>query len=95
MITKGDGRNLVLQMDDDLKDWACFVLRGVSTFSLGLDVDEKMNRTVIFAELKEAERATFWCKKKKQDLRSNAVTLKKTGDSLPVFLLYVRSPVFS
>uniref|UniRef100_A0A673J2X9 Uncharacterized LOC107754685 n=1 Tax=Sinocyclocheilus rhinocerous TaxID=307959 RepID=A0A673J2X9_9TELE len=78
VMTKGDGRNLVLQADDDLKGWACFVLRGVSTFSLGLDVDEKMNRAVIFAELKEAERATFWCKKKKIDLRSNAVTLKMT-----------------
>uniref|UniRef100_A0A671R6R4 High affinity immunoglobulin gamma Fc receptor I-like n=1 Tax=Sinocyclocheilus anshuiensis TaxID=1608454 RepID=A0A671R6R4_9TELE len=78
VMTKGDGRNLVLQADDDLKDWACFVLKGVSTFSLGLDVDEKMNRAVIFAELKEAERATFWCKKKKKDLRSNAVTLKMT-----------------
>ncbi|XP_016423536.1 uncharacterized protein LOC107752134 [Sinocyclocheilus rhinocerous] len=78
VMTKGDGRNLVLQADDDLKGWACFVLRGVSTFSLGLDVDEKMNRAVIFAELKEAERATFWCKKKKKDLRSNAVTLKMT-----------------
>uniref|UniRef100_A0A8C1ILB2 Ig-like domain-containing protein n=1 Tax=Cyprinus carpio TaxID=7962 RepID=A0A8C1ILB2_CYPCA len=78
VMTKGDGRNLVLQADDDLKNWSCFVLRGVSTFSLALDVDEKMNRAVIFAELKEAERATFFCKKKKADLRSNAVTLKKT-----------------
>uniref|UniRef100_A0A672PMD3 Ig-like domain-containing protein n=1 Tax=Sinocyclocheilus grahami TaxID=75366 RepID=A0A672PMD3_SINGR len=79
VMTKGDGRNLVLQADGDLKEWACFVLRGVSTFSLGLDVDEKMNRAVIFAELKEAERATFWCKRKKTDLRSNAVTLKMTA----------------
>ncbi|XP_058622179.1 uncharacterized protein LOC131533738 isoform X1 [Onychostoma macrolepis] len=78
VMTKGDGRNLVLQADDDLKDWACFVLREVSTFRLGVKVDEKMNRAFIFAELKEAERATFWCKKNKSDLRSNAVTLKKT-----------------
>ncbi|XP_050991667.1 high affinity immunoglobulin gamma Fc receptor I-like [Labeo rohita] len=78
VMTNGDGRNLVLQTDDDLKDWACFVLRGESGFALGVDVDEKAKRGVIFAELKEAERATFWCKKKKTELRSNAVTLKKT-----------------
>ncbi|XP_043082077.1 high affinity immunoglobulin gamma Fc receptor I isoform X6 [Puntigrus tetrazona] len=78
VMTKGDGRHLVLQADDDLKDWSCFVLRGVSTFALKVDVDEKMNRAVIFAEFKEAERATFWCKKKKDVPRSNAVTLKKT-----------------
>ncbi|XP_052452614.1 high affinity immunoglobulin gamma Fc receptor I isoform X1 [Carassius gibelio] len=78
VMTKGDGRNLVLQTDDDdLENWICYVLRGVSTFTLGLEIQEK-NRTVIFAELKEAERATFWCKKKKAVLRSNSVTLKKT-----------------
>ncbi len=93
VMTKGDGRNLVLQADGDLKNWSCYVLREVSTFGLALDVEEKMNRAVIFAELKEAERATFWCKKRKSDLRSNFVTLKKTGDSLPVLLLYVRSVV--
>ncbi|XP_059391366.1 uncharacterized protein LOC132124365 [Carassius carassius] len=78
VMTKGDGRNLVLQVDDDLKDWSCFVLRGVNTFRLGVDVDEEMKRAVIFAELKEAKRATFWCKKKKALHRSNAVTLKMT-----------------
>ncbi|RXN25891.1 high affinity immunoglobulin gamma Fc receptor I-like isoform X1 [Labeo rohita] len=78
VMTKGDGRNLVLQVDDDLKDWACFVLRGESGFALGVDVYEKAKRGVIFAELKETERATFWCKKKKTELRSNAVTLKMT-----------------
>ncbi|XP_059381195.1 immunoglobulin superfamily member 1-like [Carassius carassius] len=78
VMTKGDGRNLVLQTDDDdLENWSCFVLRGVSTFAIGLEIQEK-NRAVIFAELKEAERATFWCKKNKAVLRSNAVTLKKT-----------------
>uniref|UniRef100_A0A8C1ZY00 Ig-like domain-containing protein n=1 Tax=Cyprinus carpio TaxID=7962 RepID=A0A8C1ZY00_CYPCA len=77
VMTKGDGRNLVLQADDDLKNWSCFVLRGVSTFGLGLNVDENMKRAVIFAELKEAERATFWCKNKNNN-RSNAVTLKMT-----------------
>ncbi|XP_059381182.1 uncharacterized protein LOC132116376 [Carassius carassius] len=79
VMTKGDGRNLVLQTDDDdLENWSCFVLRGVSTFAIGLDINKEMKRAVIFAELKEAERATFWCKKKKAALRSNAVTLKKT-----------------
>ncbi|RXN02256.1 high affinity immunoglobulin gamma Fc receptor I-like isoform X1 [Labeo rohita] len=78
VMTDGEGRNLVLQTDDDPKDWICFVLRGESGFALGVDVDEKAKRGVIFAELKEAERATFWCKKKKTELRSNAVTLKKT-----------------
>ncbi len=56
--------NLVLQADDDLKNWSCYALREVSTFSLGLDVEEKMNRAVIFAELKEAERATFLVQEK-------------------------------
>ncbi|RXN02240.1 high affinity immunoglobulin gamma Fc receptor I-like isoform X1 [Labeo rohita] len=78
VMTDGEGRNLVLQTDDDLKDWACFVLRGESGFALEVDVDEKAKRAVIFAELKQAERATFWCKKKKTELRSNAVTLKLT-----------------
>ncbi|KAL1248288.1 hypothetical protein QQF64_021606 [Cirrhinus molitorella] len=78
VMTKGEGRNLVLQVDDDLKDWACFVLRGVSGFALGVHVYEKTKRASIFAELKEAERATFWCKKKKTEHRSNAVTLKMT-----------------
>ncbi|XP_052452598.1 uncharacterized protein LOC128013537 isoform X1 [Carassius gibelio] len=79
VMTKGDGRNLVLQTDDDdLENWNCFVLRGVSTSAIGLDVNKEMKRAVIFADLKEAERATFWCKKKKAVLRSNAVTLKKT-----------------
>ncbi|XP_051738144.1 uncharacterized protein LOC127506052 [Ctenopharyngodon idella] len=76
VMTKGDGRNLVLQVDDDPKDWVCFVLRGESGFKIVPTVDEKMKRAVIFAELKEAKRATFWCKKGTQ--RSNAVTLKMT-----------------
>ncbi|KAL0156142.1 hypothetical protein M9458_047388, partial [Cirrhinus mrigala] len=76
VMTIGEGKDLVLQTDDDLKDWACFALRGESGFALGVHVDEKMKRAVIFAELKEAERATFWCKKKGTTLRSNAVTLK-------------------
>ncbi|XP_026114159.1 uncharacterized protein LOC113092669 [Carassius auratus] len=91
VMTKGDGRNLVLQTDDDLKDWACYVLRGVSTFVLGLDINKEMKRAVIFAELKEAERATFWCKKKKALLRSNAVTLKMT--ELLVMLVPPAAPV--
>ncbi|XP_059381197.1 uncharacterized protein LOC132116386 isoform X2 [Carassius carassius] len=79
VMTKGDGRNLVLQTDDDdLENWSCFVLRGVSTFAIGLDINKEMKRAVIFAEFKEAERATFWCKKNKTVLRSNAVTLKMT-----------------
>ncbi|XP_073686732.1 high affinity immunoglobulin gamma Fc receptor I-like [Garra rufa] len=77
VMTKGEGRNLVLQVDNDLKDWTCFVLRGVSSFPIEAQVDEKATRGVIFAELKEAERATFWCKKG-ETLRSNAVTLKMT-----------------
>ncbi|XP_073687126.1 uncharacterized protein [Garra rufa] len=78
VMTKGDGRNLVLQVDHNVTDWACFVLRGVRGFAIGVQVDEKATSGVIFAELKEAERATFWCKKKKTELRSNAVTLKMT-----------------
>ncbi|XP_042570746.1 high affinity immunoglobulin gamma Fc receptor I-like isoform X2 [Cyprinus carpio] len=77
VMTKGEGRNLVLQAEDDLKNWTCSVLRGVSRFGLGVNVDEQMKRAVIFAELKEAERATFWCQKKNFS-RSNTVTLKMT-----------------
>ncbi|XP_016095270.1 uncharacterized protein, partial [Sinocyclocheilus grahami] len=91
VMTKGEGRNLVLQADDDLKDWACYALRGVSRFALGVNVNEKMNRAVIFAELKGAERATFWCKKKKTEHRSNAVTLKMT--ELMVMLVPPAVPV--
>ncbi|XP_052397903.1 neural cell adhesion molecule L1-like [Carassius gibelio] len=91
VMTKGDGRNLVLQVDDDLKDWACYVLRGVRTFSLGLDINKKMKRAVIFAELKEAERATFWCRNRKTQHRSNAVTLKMT--ELMVMLVPPAVPV--
>lgn len=90
MMSKGDGRNLVLQVDDDPKGWACFVLRGENGFRIQPAVDEKRKRAVIFAELKEAKRATFWCKKGTQ--RSNAVTLKMTGESF-LLLLYFRSPV--
>ncbi|XP_052452612.1 high affinity immunoglobulin gamma Fc receptor I [Carassius gibelio] len=79
VMTKGDGRNLVLQTDDDdLENWNCYVLRGVSTFLIVPDINKDMKRVVIFAELKEAERATFWCKKNTTVLRSNAVTLKMT-----------------
>ncbi|XP_048029798.1 high affinity immunoglobulin gamma Fc receptor I-like isoform X2 [Megalobrama amblycephala] len=74
VMSKGDGRNLVLQVDDDPNGWACFVLRGENGFRIQPAVNEK--RTVIFAELKEENRATFWCKKGTQ--RSNAVTLKMT-----------------
>ncbi|XP_048029787.1 uncharacterized protein LOC125257452 [Megalobrama amblycephala] len=74
VMSKGDGRNLVLQVDDDPKGWVCFVLRGENGFRIQPPVNEK--RTVIFAELNEAKRATFWCKKGTQ--RSNAVTLKMT-----------------
>uniref|UniRef100_A0A8C1IHF6 Si:ch1073-66l23.1 n=1 Tax=Cyprinus carpio TaxID=7962 RepID=A0A8C1IHF6_CYPCA len=77
VMIKGEGRNLVLQAEDDLKNWTCSVLRGVSRFGLGVNVDEQMKRAVIFAELKEAERATFWCQKKNFS-RSNTVTLKMT-----------------
>ncbi|ROI16490.1 hypothetical protein DPX16_4524 [Anabarilius grahami] len=76
VMSKGDGRNLVLQVDDDPKGWACFVLRGENGFSIHPAVDENMKRAVIYADLKEAKRATFWCKKGTQ--RSNAVTLKMT-----------------
>ncbi|XP_077075373.1 uncharacterized protein LOC143727017 [Siphateles boraxobius] len=76
VMTKGDGRNLVLQVDDDLTGWKCFVLRGKSAFMLGTTVDKMKKRAVIFAELKEANRSTFWCKNGTQ--RSNAVTLKMT-----------------
>uniref|UniRef100_A0A8C2ESC4 Ig-like domain-containing protein n=1 Tax=Cyprinus carpio TaxID=7962 RepID=A0A8C2ESC4_CYPCA len=77
VMIKGDGRNLVLQAEDDLKNWTCSVLRGVSRFGLGVNLDEQMKRAVILAELKEAERATFWCQKK-NIYRSNTVTLKMT-----------------
>ncbi|KAL0156141.1 hypothetical protein M9458_047387, partial [Cirrhinus mrigala] len=77
VMTKGDGRNLVLQVDDDLKDWACFALRKESGFRLGHTPYSK-NRAVVFAEFKGAERATFWCKKNGTTLRSNALTLKMT-----------------
>ncbi|ROI16489.1 hypothetical protein DPX16_4523 [Anabarilius grahami] len=76
VMSKGDGRNLVLQVEDDPNGWVCFVLRGENGFSIQPAVDEKRKRAVIFAELKEAKRATFWCKKGTQ--RSNAVTLKMT-----------------
>ncbi|XP_056119708.1 uncharacterized protein LOC130097081 [Rhinichthys klamathensis goyatoka] len=76
VMTKGDGRNLVLQVDDGPNGWKCYVLRGESGFTLGTSVDKMKNRAVIFAELNEAKRATFWCKNGEQ--RSNAVTLKMT-----------------
>lgn len=90
-MSKGDGRNLVLQVDDDLNGWKCYVLRGENGFRIIPAVDKNRKTTVIFAELKEAKRATFWCKKGTQ--RSNAVTLKMTGESLLLLLLYFRSPV--
>ncbi|XP_056119699.1 high affinity immunoglobulin gamma Fc receptor I-like [Rhinichthys klamathensis goyatoka] len=76
VMTKGDGRNLVLQVDDDPNGWKCFVWRGESGFTLGTSADKMKNRAVIIAELNEAKRATFWCKNGRQ--RSNAVTLKMT-----------------
>ncbi|XP_077075392.1 uncharacterized protein LOC143727214 isoform X2 [Siphateles boraxobius] len=76
VMTKGGGRNLVLQVDDDPTGWKCFVLRGKRGFMLGTTVDKMKKRAVIFAELKEAKRATFWCKNGTR--RSNAVTLKMT-----------------
>lgn len=91
MMSKGDGRNLVLQVDYGPKGWVCFVLRGESGFSIKPTVNEKTKRAVIFAELIDAKRATFWCKKGTQ--RSNAVTLKMTGESFLLLLLYFRSPV--
>ncbi|XP_077061767.1 uncharacterized protein LOC143714445 [Siphateles boraxobius] len=61
-MTKGDGRNLVLQVDDDPTGWKCFVLRGKSAFTLRTTVDQMKKRAVIFAELKKAKITTFWCK---------------------------------
>ncbi|XP_706537.4 uncharacterized protein [Danio rerio] len=81
VITKGEGRNLVLQVDDaeELHNWKCFALRGESGVKFNrIDVNKKLKRAVIFAELKEAERATFWCLNKNKTHRSNAVTLKMT-----------------
>lgn len=94
VMNKGGGRNLVLQVDDaeELNNWKCFVFRGESGFRFnGLDVNKKMKRAVIFAEFKEKEvRATFWCLNKNTTHRSNAVTLKMTGDSFSLFLLYLK-----
>ncbi|XDV48010.1 hypothetical protein PO909_017523 [Leuciscus waleckii] len=75
VMSKGGGRNLVLYVDDDAYGWKCFVLRGESGFVIKPDV---LNKTtaVIYAELKEAKRATFWCENGTR--RSNAVTLKMT-----------------
>ncbi|XP_067234398.1 uncharacterized protein [Chanodichthys erythropterus] len=78
VMSKGDARNLVLQVDDDLKGWACFVLRGEKAFRIQPAVDEKRKRAVIFAELEEENRATFWCLNRNTKHRSNAVTLKMT-----------------
>ncbi|XP_056307083.1 high affinity immunoglobulin gamma Fc receptor I [Danio aesculapii] len=81
VITKGEGRNLVLKVDDaeELNNWKCFAFRGESEFKFdGIDVNKKMKRAVIFAELRDAERATFWCMNKNATHRSNAVTLKMT-----------------
>ncbi|KAL0156144.1 hypothetical protein M9458_047390, partial [Cirrhinus mrigala] len=91
VMNKGEGRNLVLQVDDDLKDWACFALMGESSFPLGVNLDEKAKRAVILVALKEAERDTLWCKKKGTTLRSNAVTLKMT--ELMVMLVPPAVPV--
>ncbi|XDV48016.1 hypothetical protein PO909_017523 [Leuciscus waleckii] len=76
VMSKGGGRNLVLYVDDDAYGWKCFVLRGESGFMLNPDVQKKNKTAVIYAELNEAKRATFWCKNGTR--RSNAVTLKMT-----------------
>ena len=89
-MSKGGGRYLELYVDDDAHGWKCFVLRGESGFMLTPDV-KKDKTAVIYAELKEAKRATFWCKNGTR--RSNAVTLKMTGDSFLISLMYFRSPV--
>ncbi|XP_051970793.1 uncharacterized protein LOC127635055 [Xyrauchen texanus] len=79
VIAKGEGRTLVLHVDDELKGWACFASRfGGSGFKLGMDPDKETQRGFIFAELKEAKRASFWCLNRKTKHRSNAVTLKMT-----------------
>ncbi|KAK7118826.1 hypothetical protein R3I94_022357 [Phoxinus phoxinus] len=77
VMHRGGGRKLVLQVEDDPDGWNCFVLRGESGFKLGTSVDNKKKTAVIFAEFKEAKRATFWCKNGTR--RSNAVTLKMTA----------------
>ncbi|XP_067291462.1 uncharacterized protein [Pseudorasbora parva] len=75
VLSKGEGTNLELQVDGDLKGWKCYVLRGESSSRL-LFVPRTNNKAVLFAELKDAKRATFWCRNNAQ--RSNAVTLKTT-----------------
>lgn len=82
VITKAEGRNLVLQVDDaeELHNWKCFaVFSGERKLKFDeIEVNKKMKRAVIFAELRDAERATFWCQNKNTTHRSNAVTLKMT-----------------
>ncbi|XP_051538959.1 uncharacterized protein LOC127432147 isoform X2 [Myxocyprinus asiaticus] len=79
VIAKGDGRHLILQVDDDLQGWTCFASRfGGSGSKLGINPDKGTKRAFVFAELKEAYRASFWCLNRKTRHRSNAVTLKMT-----------------
>ncbi|XP_051542856.1 uncharacterized protein LOC127434276 [Myxocyprinus asiaticus] len=80
VVVKGDGRTLVLHVDNKLKGWKCFASRfgEGSSFKLSIDPDKEMQRGFVFAELKEAKRASFWCLNRNITHRSNAVTLKMT-----------------
>lgn len=84
MIPRGEARVLTLQVDEELDKWKCFAFRDNAGFVIHI-MPDRMNVGRVYADLQNAQRATFWCKKSASTHRSNVVTLMMTGKSFLAF----------
>ncbi|KAA0705056.1 hypothetical protein E1301_Tti017841 [Triplophysa tibetana] len=77
VIPRGEARVLTLQVDEELDKWKCFAFRDTAGFMISI-MPDGMNVGRVYADLNNAQRATFWCKKSASTHRSNVVTLMMT-----------------
>ncbi|XP_056593945.1 uncharacterized protein LOC130413044 isoform X2 [Triplophysa dalaica] len=77
VIPRGEARVLTLQVDEELDKWKCFAFRDNAGFVIQI-MPDRMNVGRVYADLQNAKRATFWCKKSASNHRSNVVTMMMT-----------------
>ncbi|XP_057178090.1 uncharacterized protein LOC130546706 isoform X2 [Triplophysa rosa] len=77
VIARGEARVLTLQVDEELDKWKCFSFRDNAGFVIHI-MPDGTNVGRVYADLENAQRATFWCKEANSSHRSNVVTLMMT-----------------
>ncbi|XP_030626156.1 uncharacterized protein LOC115808809 [Chanos chanos] len=88
VMSGGDGVVVELTVDDGLADWWCVIARGTDPKNITVNrsnrdmfTDDHYTVTLHF-DLNHADRAMVWCVKKSTTKRSNAITLRKTGETV-------------